>query len=68
MGLDLEGFNGLAQEIQSQGFPEDNATHYAHLIGDTPCIDTHGRILVIDESGRELAKLRPLRFFSGSPD
>ena len=49
-----------------QGYDEPTASKYAVLIGDTPCMDAAGNIVVI-EGGHPIAKLRPLDFFE-DPD
>lgn len=60
--MNLEDFKLLSAEIRSQGYPAETASHYASLIGDTPIVDAHGMIIVL-EHGKELAKLLPLAFF-----
>ena len=62
MDMDFEVFKELIAEIMSQGYDENTASHYAGLIGDTPIADEHGNIVVM-ENGREIAKLKPLKFF-----
>ncbi len=59
-----EDFNRLVDEIMAQGYDEKTAAHYAALIGDTPLTDADGNI-VVKENGREIARLRPLKFFDG---
>jgi hypothetical protein len=66
MGLNEEAFGDLIDEIQSQGYSAETAGHYASLIGDTPIVDEQGRFVVIDNDGKELARLKPLVFF-GAP-
>lgn len=61
--IEFEQFKELIAEIQSQGFDEETAAHYAALIGDTPCYDEDGNIVVRDENDRVLARLRPLKFY-----
>jgi hypothetical protein len=46
-----------------QGYDLETASHFAMLIGDTPCVDDQGRIIV-EKDGKELARLKPLSFFS----
>lgn len=60
--IELEAFCELVREIQGQGVASDLAGEYASLIGDTPLYDEQGRIVVMD-GDRELARLKPLRFF-----
>ena len=60
--IDSQGFGELVQEIMRQGYNEETAAHYAMLIGDRPCYDTAGRI-VVEENGLELARIKPLKFF-----
>jgi hypothetical protein len=61
--LDRKAFDALVDEIQTQGYDEETAAHYAALIGDTPCAAEDGRI-VITEDGKEIARLKPLKFFA----
>lgn len=60
--MDLEAFKELVAEIMSQGYDRETAARYAGLIGDTPGFDEHGNI-VVEENGREIARLKPLKFF-----
>jgi len=64
MSMTEEGMNRLIDEIMSQGYDEKTAAHYAALIGDTPLTDADSNI-VVKENGREIARLRPLKFFDG---
>lgn len=64
MDMDFEAFKELIDEIMSQGHDEKTAAHYAALIGDTPIADEQGNI-VVTENGREIARLKPLKFFDG---
>lgn len=48
MDMDFEGFKALVEEIKSQGYDEATAARYAGLVGDTPCVDQHGNILVME--------------------
>jgi ribulose-5-phosphate 4-epimerase/fuculose-1-phosphate aldolase len=66
MGLDKGLFRELIEEIQSQGYSTETAGHYAALIGDTPLVDEQGRFVVIDNDGKELARLQPLKFFGNT--
>lgn len=65
MSLSTEDFNELVDEIMSQGYDEETAAHYAALIGDTPLVDPATGQIIVEEKGRELARLKPLKFFSG---
>jgi hypothetical protein len=60
--ISREDLARLAKEIAGLGYYEETASHYACLIGDTPCVDEHGRIVVIDGNGRELARFK-LQFY-----
>jgi hypothetical protein len=51
----------LVREIESLGYDEETAAHYAVLIGDNPIVDTDGSILVV-EGDKVLAKFK-LKFF-----
>ena len=62
--LDYEAFVELIAEIESQGIPPETAAHYAALLGDTPLRDEHGNVIVM-EGERELAVLKPLKFYDG---
>lgn len=53
----------MALEIVAQGIDEKTAWHYAGLIGDTPITDPSGHVLVRNEHGQVLAKLKPLKMF-----
>jgi hypothetical protein len=55
----------LAMEIMSQGYDEATADRLAVRIGDTPCYDEAGNIVVENKSGQVMAILKPLRFFGG---
>ncbi len=57
-----EGFNAMIEEIMAQGYDEETAAEFAALIGDTPCFDEKGNLLVLDhETGKILATLKPLK-------
>jgi hypothetical protein len=53
----------LTREIMTQGFGEEKASELAVLIGDTPCFDAAGNVVVMD-GGRRVTTLKPLKFFS----
>jgi len=63
--IDDSGLEQLTQEIMAQGYDEATASEYAALIGDLPLTDEKGNVVVRDERGRELARLKPLKMFSG---
>ena len=54
----------LAAEIQTQGYDESTAAHYAVLIGKKQIIDPSDGTVTVVEGDKVLAKLK-LRFFSG---
>ena len=60
--MDENSLTELTHEIMAQGYDEGTASHYAVLIGDTPCVDEAGNILVLDGE-REIARLKPLKIF-----
>jgi hypothetical protein len=53
----------LTRQIMAQGYDEKTASDYAVLIGDTPCMDEHGNVFVMDGK-KQIAKLKPLAFFT----
>ena len=55
--LTERSFNQLVNRIAALGYTEAKAAEFAALIGDPPCEDDQGRIVVCDEWGRELARL-----------
>ena len=63
MGMSNSGLKRLTQEIMKQGYAFEQACEFAALIGDTPCFDEAGLLVVEDEKGNELARLRPLKIF-----
>jgi len=52
----------MTREIMAQGYDEETASHYAVLIGDTPCMDEVGNVYVMDGE-KEIARLKPLKMF-----
>ncbi|MCO5051299.1 MAG: hypothetical protein M9920_03250 [Verrucomicrobiae bacterium] len=60
--IEFEQFKELIAEIQSQGYDEETASRFAALIGDLPCYDEDGNMVVRD-GDRILARLRPLKFY-----
>jgi hypothetical protein len=61
--MDEKALTDLTHEIMRQGYSEETASDYAVLLGDTPCRDAAGNILVID-AGNVIATLKPLEFFA----
>jgi hypothetical protein len=57
-----EGFDALVDEIMALGYGEETAADYAARIGDTPELAEDGRIVVRDDAGNEVARLK-LKFF-----
>jgi hypothetical protein len=52
----------LIAQIMEQGYDRETAGRYAVLIGDMPCLDASGDVIVMD--GRtEVARLKPLKMF-----
>lgn len=60
--IEKEQFKKLVDEIMTHGFDEKTAAFYAGQIGDTPNFDDHNNIVVTDDAGNVLARLR-LNFF-----
>ena len=60
---ELDFLAEMAAEIMEQGFDRKTAGYYAAMIGDTPLSDEQGNIIVQDERGRELVRLKTLRMF-----
>ena len=50
------------REIAAQGYDEKTAWDYASLIGDTPCMDEHNNVIVMDGL-KKIAVLKPLKMF-----
>ena len=65
--MDLKAFSELVTEIQSQGYDRGTACRYASLLGDLPVRDTNGDVLVEDEQGKVIARLKPLKFYGIGP-
>lgn len=59
---DFVWLSKLAQEIKAQGYDDKTATKFARLIGDTPYTDDTGAVVIIDDNGKELARLK-LNFY-----
>lgn len=55
--FDLKSFIKFCDEIEALGYDPATAAHYAALIGDTPCLDEQGRVIVEEDDGTELARL-----------
>jgi hypothetical protein len=60
--LEYAGLNDLAREIESLGYDEKIASHYAALIGDTPVFDEDGYILILSDDNQIVARL-DLKFY-----
>jgi len=56
-------FDALIDAIVALGFDEETAGRYASLIGDTPVLDSEGKIVVLDHNGKELFRI-PLDYFN----
>jgi hypothetical protein len=56
----------LRREIMAQGYDEATASRYAVLLGDTPCRDAVGNLVVMD-GDEVLATLPPLQFYEEPP-
>ena len=63
--LDEAAFGGLIDEIVSLGYDRETAGRWAVLIGDTPVLDRDGFVMVMDDQGQVLARLR-LELFNKS--
>lgn len=61
MNADEQMLTEMATEIMSQGYDEETASYYAVRIGDTPGYDEDGRLVVLNERGEIIARLRPLK-------
>jgi hypothetical protein len=61
--MDENSLTELAREIAQQGHDTVTASRYAALIGDVPFTDEAGNIIVRDEHGRKIARLKPLKMF-----
>lgn len=60
MSMSFEAFEKMIERIKAQGYDDETAARYARLIGDTPCVDDEGKIVVIDLDTMEiLARLEP---------
>ena len=60
--MNKKALTELTHEIMAQGYDEEMAGNYAVLIGDTPCTDEAGNIVVLD-GGKKIARLKPPKFF-----
>jgi hypothetical protein len=52
---DEDSLTEMTHEIMAQGYDEETASNYAVLIGDTPCVDEAGKIVVLDGE-KEIAR------------
>jgi hypothetical protein len=58
MSMSFEAFEAMIAAIEKQGYDRETAAEYARWIGDTPCLDEEGKVLVINgETGEVLARL-----------
>ena len=53
-----DGFRQLVTEIMSLGYDAGTAAQYAGYIGDTPIRDQDDNIVVQDDHGKVLARLK----------
>ena len=53
-----EDLKALAHEIAALGYDHETAKYWAALIGDTPIVDEDGLLVVVDEDGTVLARLK----------
>jgi hypothetical protein len=60
--MEEKALTELTQEIMAQGYDEQTASNYAVLIGDTPCMDDHDNVVVMDGM-KKVAVLKPLKMF-----
>lgn len=60
--MEADFLNELTREIMAQGYDEKIASDYAVLIGDTPCTDHAGNVLVM-AGAVVVATLKPLKMF-----
>jgi hypothetical protein len=58
-----ESLTELTRQIMEQGYDRKTAGLYAAMIGDLPISDGHGKIVVQDEHGRELARIKRPKMF-----
>ena len=65
MSMSIHAFGKMIRQIEAQGYDRDTAGRLAALIGDTPCQDEQGRLVVEDEKGEVLARLQWLEIFGG---
>lgn len=59
MSMSFEAFEDMIAAIMRQGYDLETAAEYAKWIGDTPILDTAGKLLVINDRGEVLARLQP---------
>ena len=60
--MNEDSLTELTREIMAQGYDEETASDYAVLVGDTPCMDKAGNVVVMD-GNKEIARLKPLKMF-----
>ncbi|MEY2409243.1 MAG: hypothetical protein QOF48_1913 [Verrucomicrobiota bacterium] len=49
---DHASFQALIDTIKALGYDDETAGDFAVQIGDTPCVDDSGRVIVTDAAGR----------------
>jgi hypothetical protein len=64
--LSTEALKELMREIMKQGFDPETASDFAVRISHTPRIDVDGSVIVTDDHGREMARLKPLQIFNSA--
>ena len=57
MNGDLSALDGMIERIKATGIDADTAEDYAIRIGDRPCLDDAGHVLVMDGDGKVVATL-----------
>jgi len=53
----------LVREILMQGYDRQTAIHCAIQLSESPPVKENAEIVVVRYMGKEIARLRPLRFF-----
>lgn len=51
-------FEELVHELQEQGLTAETAAEYATLVGDTPVQGKDGKLVVVADDGKEVARLK----------
>ncbi len=56
--MTLANFEDVADQLAKlNGLSPDTASHYLSLIGDTPELAEDGKVIVIDDDGKEIARI-----------